>query len=142
MPVSRPAISRLAVSRVICLIGLGWTLSGCVEPRPPLRVSSPDVEIKVLAIGKAVREKDLSVVGQLIKDLDSDDPAVRFFAINGLRRLTGQQFGYEYYLDRAARQESLLKWQEWHARWQADQAASGGTTGGKADKGATGDGGG
>ena len=50
---------------------------------------------------------------QLIRDLDSDDPAVRFYAIEGLQRLTGQTFDYHYYDDEIDRHPAMLKWRQW-----------------------------
>jgi hypothetical protein len=54
-------------------------------------------------------------VRQLVKDLDSDDPAVRLFAIHALQDLTGQRYGYDYFADEVQRQAALLRWQEWLA---------------------------
>lgn len=81
-----------------------FVLCSCTEPSRPLVVSDPDPSVKIPAIKKAVADEDWGAVGQMIKDLDSDDPAVRFYAIEGLRRLTGEDFGYEFYQERAERQ--------------------------------------
>jgi hypothetical protein len=98
----------------------------CREPRRPLDVGDAELTVKAPAIRKAVREADYSVAGQLVADLDDDDAAVRFYAIQGLRRLTGQDYGYEYYFSREQRLVPLLRWQAWHARqqvWQDLQAS-------------------
>ena len=95
--------------------GLGLFLGGCAEPRPPLTVTSDDIRIKVLAIQRAVDANDRSVIPQLVSDLDSDDPAVRFYAIEGLERLTGQTFGYRYFDDGIGRRQALKQWQDWLA---------------------------
>lgn len=60
----------------------------------------------------------------MVKDLDSDDPAVRFYAIGGLKRLTGQTFGYHYYEDEQQRRPALEKWKAWLQGWQAGQSAA------------------
>src|SRR5437588_9807601 len=88
-------------------------IAGCDAPEGPRRVNSRYMSQKVPAIKEAVGRKDFSVAPDLVRDLDSDDPAVRFYAIQGLQRLTGQTFGYLYYQDRQARRPSLMKWQRW-----------------------------
>jgi hypothetical protein len=85
----------------------------CAAPRPPLVVSDPDPSVKIPAIEQAVRDKDLKAARQLVKDLESDDPAVRFYAIEGLHRLTGQDFGYEFYADEDQRDAAVKKWHQW-----------------------------
>ena len=86
---------------------------GCSEPTGPKTVASRNLAVKVPAIKDAVSEKDMSAAPQLVSDLDSDDPAVRFYAIEGLERLTGQTFGYVYYEERDARRPAVMKWRKW-----------------------------
>lgn len=105
----------LTIVAVAGLILCGAGGAGCSEPRPPLRVTSDDVRIKVLAIQRAVEAGDRSVIPQLVKDLDNDDPAVRFYASEGLERLTGETFGYRYYDERLERQPAVKRWQAWLA---------------------------
>jgi hypothetical protein len=92
------------------IIVLGCVMS-CTAPREPLTVHHADPSIKIPAIKIAVARKDLSAARQLVKDLESDDSAVRFYAINGLRRLTGETFGYLYYDDAEQRKPALKQWQ-------------------------------
>jgi hypothetical protein len=88
-------------------------LGGCVHPSGPLSVKNPDPTVKIPAIKTAVQQDNRSVAPQLVHDLSSDDPAVRFYAIQGLRRLTGQDFGYRFYDDSLARLPSIQRWQQW-----------------------------
>ena len=81
-----------------------------------LRDMGPDPSGKIPAMKKAVREHDLSVVRQLVKDLDSDDPAVRLFSIHALQELTGQRYGYDYFADDLQRKPALSRWQMWLAQ--------------------------
>lgn len=97
----------------LILLSLGLLIGGCVHPRAPLTVTDNDPSIKILAIKKAVREKDLRVAPQLIQDLENDDPAIRLYAINGLEQLTGQRFGYETYAPDAQRHTAVQKWRQW-----------------------------
>ena len=99
------------------MAGLGYVITvtlwaGCGPP-PVKKVTNPDPAGKIPAIKRAARTQDRRVVPQLVKDLESDDPAVRFFAIEGLRRLTGQTFGYVYHGDEEKRAAAVKSWQEW-----------------------------
>jgi HEAT repeats len=108
-------VSRVAVA-ILIFAGLALaSLAACSAPRPPLSVKSEDTDVKILAIKKAVRARDKSVVPQLVEDLSSDDPAVRFYAIEALQELTGQTFEYRYYEDDNARKPAIEKWKQWLA---------------------------
>ena len=89
--------------------------AGCVRPSRPLVISDDDPTVKIRAYKKAVRQKDRAAVGQLVADLESDDPAVRFYAIRGLRDLTGEDFGYVYYDGEDRRKAAVLRWRQWLA---------------------------
>ena len=86
---------------------------GCTAPEGPRRPDSQYLTQKVPAVKEAVESKDMRVAPQLVSDLESDDPAVRFFAIEGLKRLTGETFGYQYFDDRDVRREPVKKWRQW-----------------------------
>ena len=103
----------LACALAGCAISVGSLSGGCTAPRGPLVVTDPDPSVKIPAIKKAVRKKDRGAVKQLVADLDSDDPAVRFYAINGLQRITGERLGYDYYADDEARRAAVRRWQDW-----------------------------
>ena len=108
------ARGRSALAALVCgVLALGP--AGCTAPRRPLVVSDPDPSVKIPAFKKAVRKKDRSAVRQLVADLESDDPAVRLYAIDALRRMTGQAFGYRYYDDDAQRREAVGRWKQWLA---------------------------
>jgi hypothetical protein len=94
---------------------------GCAAPRPKLAVSNPDPSGKIPAIKLSVQNRDMTAVRQLVKDLESDDPAVRFYAIQGLSRLTGEELGYRYFDDEEDRRPALEKWQAWLRGWEAGQ---------------------
>ncbi len=99
---------------VVWMIG-GGTLTlllGC-GGHGPRTVSNPDLEAKVPAIEDAVRNHDRSVIPELISELESDDPAVRFYAIRGLHGLTGQTLGYRYYDSDDDRAAETLRWKQW-----------------------------
>ena len=104
-------------SGVACAAGCGvavvCAIPGCTPPRRPLVVTDPDPSVKIPAYKKAVRERDDDAAPQLVADLESDDPAVRLFAIEALERVTGETFGYRYFDDEEDRQAPVAKWQAW-----------------------------
>ena len=102
-----------AAGVAVCAVVLTATLAGCTAPRGPLVVTDPDPSVKIPAIKKAVRKRDRAAVRQLVAELDSDDPAVRFYAISGLERMTGERFGYDYYSDETGRTPAVTRWREW-----------------------------
>jgi hypothetical protein len=63
----------------------------------------------------AADHHDWHAVPPMVKDLESDDPAIRFYAIEGLRRITGQTFGFRYYEDEGQRQPAVDRWKQWLA---------------------------
>jgi hypothetical protein len=87
---------------------------GC-GPAPQKALSNPDPSGKIPAMKEAVREHDLRAAPQLVKDLASDDGAVRFYAIEALHRLTGETFGYVYYQSEEQREPALKRWKDWLA---------------------------
>jgi hypothetical protein len=96
---------------------------GCFGHESP-SLTSPDPTLKIPAIKESVEKHDQRSEGQLVKDLDCDDPAVRFYAIQGLHRLTGQNFGYRYYDDEIQRLPALRRWQAWLAQRTNGQPAT------------------
>src|SRR6184192_3752181 len=99
-------------------------IGGCSAPRGPIEVTNPDPSGKIPAMKKAVREHDMKVVRQLIRDLDSDDPAVRLFAIHTLHQLTGKREGYDYFADDLQRQPAIKRWHEWLAQQEGTTPSS------------------
>ena len=103
-----------AVARAAAPFAALYGLAGC-GPGPQKAITNPDPSGKIPAMKEAVRVHDLRVAPQLVKDLESDDGAVRFYAIEALHRLTGETFGYVYYQDEEQREPALKKWKDWLA---------------------------
>jgi hypothetical protein len=89
-------------------------------------INDADPASKIPAIVASVHEKDLSAIRQMVADLESDDPAVRFYAIGGLQRLTGETFGYQYFVDDDQRAAAVGKWKAWLEGWNAARQLDGG----------------
>lgn len=94
---------------VICALAC----STCSEPRGPVSVKSDDPTLKIPAIKADVQRNDEADVPLLVQNLNDEDPAVRFYAVEGLRRLTGDDFGYRYYDDADRRQPAVTRWENW-----------------------------
>src|SRR5687767_7489086 len=86
---------RNACAGVVLAVALG---SGCSAPPREPDLADPDPALKIPAMKRVVKAGDRKAVAQLVKDLDSDDPAVRFYAIRTLEGLTGDRLGYVYYV--------------------------------------------
>ena len=97
--------------------------AGCFAREKP-DLNSPDAALKIPAIKSSVRQHDPRAIAALVKDLDSDDPAVRFYAIEGLRRMTGQTFDYRYYDDEIRRKPAVKAWHAWLAHEQGSPPAT------------------
>ena len=102
---------RLLACAVIVITCPGCFLFGGGRPRPTL--ASNDPGLKIPAIKKASDARDTQTARQLVTSLDSDDPAIRFYSIRGLQDLTGETFGYIWYLDEPQRRPAAEKWKRW-----------------------------
>jgi len=113
---------NIAGASILPLLAL---VAACTAPQPPMIVSDPDPSVKIPATKLAAEKHDMTSVRQMIKDLESDDPAVRFYAFSGLQKLTGETFGYQYYADEDKRAPAVGKWKAWLAGWEAAQHNAG-----------------
>lgn len=85
---------------------------GCT-PREPRRIGAMDPMANIPAIQEAAREHDRAAIPQLVRQLESDDPAVRFYAIEALRKLTGETLGYRFYDDADERRPAVQRWKRY-----------------------------
>lgn len=92
----------------------GVAACGCF-PQEDRHVGAVDPVNNIPAIQEAARTHDTRAVPALIKQLESDDPAIRFYAIEALYRITGKTFDYHYYDDLDERRPAVKRWQQWLA---------------------------
>jgi hypothetical protein len=89
-----------------------FLVGGCFAPEKP-SLTSDDPSLKIPAIRHSAATHDERSIHELVKDLDNDDPAVRFYAIRGLQEITGKSFDYRYYDDEPDREPAVKRWHEW-----------------------------
>jgi hypothetical protein len=106
------------------LLLLTAALCSACTVKAPRNIADSDPSSKIPAIVAKVEEKDFSAVKQLVADLESDDPAVRFYAIGGLQRLTGETLGYQYFVDDEQRADAVGRWKAWLDGWTAGRQAA------------------
>lgn len=99
--------------------------TGCF-PQETRSIGATDPAASIPAIQEAARKRDQSAVPALVKQLASDDPAVRFYAIEALKKITGQTMDYHYYDDVEERKLAIGRWEKWieeSRTHKADQAS-------------------
>ena len=86
---------------------------GCQDYRGPVSIHSNDPDLHVVAIKRDQACPNHEDLVQMVEDLNDDDPAIRFYAIQSLQRVTHDDFGYRFYEDEDQRVPSLKRWQAW-----------------------------
>ena len=73
-------------------------LAGCAAGRNEtlLHLRTDNPRVQAAAIAEVVRAKDLSMAGELVNLLESQDEGVRFMAAAGLHKLTGRDPGFHF----------------------------------------------
>lgn len=108
------SFSRRSAPAIVVTAGV--LLSGCTLPRAEPSLLDSDPTAKIPAIKSSAESSDQKSVATLVEELDSDDPAVRFYAIRALQDITGHTFGYRYFDDELERREELYAWRVWLAK--------------------------
>ena len=75
-------------------------------------LEDPNPTIRIMAIKWAGENKITAALPQLVDSLQDEDPSVRFYAIEGLRRITGTDNGYDYKAQAHERAASVERWRE------------------------------
>lgn len=97
-------------------IGAGTTLvaaalAGCAGE---VSFESSDPAARLRAIHRAASENDRASIPELIKMLESDDPAIRLLSIRTLESMTGQTMGYDAVAPSYERTPAVNRWTEWY----------------------------
>jgi len=105
-------MNRLGVVQIILLTGCQLVMVGCT-PAPRADAGSFESENPAAERNPIPHPGDqhrMQDIPQLIASLDSDDPAVRLFAIQALERITGERFGYVPYDPPHKRRAAVDRW--------------------------------
>ncbi len=132
-PVRRQFRGVFAATAWCALVAGSAVLSGCF-PTAKKGFDSPDNALRIDAAVHAAESNDARAVPDLVRLLDSDDPATRLVAIRSLEKITGTTNGYDYAGNASAREAGMERWQAWlKARTPAadasDQTARGSRAG-------------
>ena len=108
-----PGTPILFTMRAAYALGITIALAaGCAPPASKGGFDSPSPGANLYAILEAARTNDRTAIPHLVEQLYSDDPAVRFAAIETLEQMTGETYGYRYYDDPMTRREAISRWVE------------------------------
>ena len=100
-----------AVALAAAFAGAGG--GGRAGDGPTVSLQNKDPAGKIPAMKQAAERQDRSAVPDLVQTLESDDPAERLYAIEALRRITGQDLGYNYYGSDEQRASGVQRWKTW-----------------------------
>lgn len=106
------SLNPRSAAACLCLAALCGVGISCIGRDTP-SIDSQDPDRLIPAIKTGVRTNNPHIIPYLVNDLDSDDSAVRFYAIDGLQRLTGQDLGYVFFDNADDRKASVERWKQW-----------------------------
>ncbi|MGD9791010.1 MAG: HEAT repeat domain-containing protein [Phycisphaerales bacterium] len=86
---------------------------GSCRPTAEASFDSAEPAARNAAIVEAAAKQDRSAIPDLVRMLESDDPATRLLAIQTLTRLTGNDLGYDARDSRVVRSEAVERWRAW-----------------------------
>lgn len=101
--------------RCVCLmlaLAVGMFL-GCKEQYRAKRWVDSDSAVMIQDMTGAANRGDMSHAREMVDALSADDPAVRFYAIASLKKLTDEDLGYVYYEEPERRKPAVEKWKAW-----------------------------
>jgi hypothetical protein len=76
-------------------------------------LDSPNPTVRIMAIKWAGDNKVSQAVPKLVDFLQDEDKSVRFYAIEGLQRITGTDNGYDYKAATHIRAAAVKRWREY-----------------------------
>lgn len=75
-------------------------------------LDSRNPAVRIMAVKWAGDNKVSAAVPRLVDFLEDEDPSVRFYAIEGLQRITGTDEGYDYKAGVQQRAAAVKRWRE------------------------------
>jgi HEAT repeat protein len=99
---------RLSCKLACVCVSVG--LIGCGGYPGPVSIDNEDPAIKIPAIRRAIDANDRSQIPRIVKELESEDSAVRVVAIEALERFTGQSHGYQWWQGPKENKTAIQRW--------------------------------
>lgn len=101
-----------AVLAALCGAAVG-ALGGCSQPKVEADIESDVPQERLMGLAASMRANDRSAAREYVEMLESQDPAVRMFAIGALERMTGETKGYDFAAPERDRAEAVGAWAAW-----------------------------
>lgn len=89
-------------------LAISLLIFGCAKVTPSF--DSPEPAARNVAIVNAAAKQDKNAVPDLVRMLESDDPATRLLAIASLERIVGDRKGYDDALPPDEREAAIARW--------------------------------
>ena len=92
------------------------SISGCYKPVSDADISDLDSKyptFRAVALHRTAQSGDMEHLARQVELLSDEDPAVRFYAIMSLKKLTGTDNGYDYRNSPSLRQQAIDRWEKW-----------------------------
>lgn len=106
------------------LVSLSTT--GCSSaPKSFLSMNDPAAINRARAVAFGQSAPDASAIPVLIDRLSDDDPVVRLASHEALKKRTGQDFGYQPYVEGDELAGSVARWKQWWAGTQNGRMVAG-----------------
>ncbi len=103
-------IIRQSILFVVVGVIVLTALPACQQPASEGGFDSADPASKLYAIRRADGPADADKIPNLIEQLNSDDPAVRMYAIVALERVTGTRLDFDPYAPAYERDAAVRNW--------------------------------
>lgn len=105
------------VGPLACLGSLAMlAVLGSCRSRIEPSFDSPEPAARTTAVVRAAATGDRSAMPNLVRMLESDDPATRVLAIATLEQLTGERMGYDAEASELERGRAIRRWREYVSR--------------------------
>ncbi|MEQ8317748.1 MAG: hypothetical protein RIE77_02345 [Phycisphaerales bacterium] len=87
-------------------------MAGC-NASLPADFEAPDAGSRIRAVIATARQPTHEDLTQMVRALNSDDPALRSLSIAALQRTAGDRFGYDAWAPEPERRAAIDRWKRW-----------------------------
>ena len=101
----------------VAVVWAAGALAGCASPETARSMAqSSDPVVRAKGCKLAGDDRQTAMVPLLVDRLEDPDSAVRFFAIEALRRITGTDLDYREADTPAAKAKTIARWRQYVAK--------------------------